>query len=140
MRFSIPFPYQHVLEADRAGSALIARLVILGRSSEDVDLYAMQPLLIELEDGFRQSPESGALKESHIGISTLIVEFAAVYFNETIATLLPEALEEILMDIVPRKVAIGAEDAEACIDDARASTSISNVNIDLHKPMRAWIY
>ena len=120
VRFTVPYPYQQVLHTDRTSSALIARLLVLGRSSDDIDLDVMQPLATDLEDGFRQSPESGALGETRLGISSVIVEFAAIYLNETIATLLPKGLEEILMDIFPRKVAVGADDAETCIKDARA--------------------
>ena len=120
VRFSVPYPYQEVLHIDRTSSALIARLMVLGRSSDDIDLDAMQPLAADLEDGFRQSPESNALGETRIGISSLVIEIAAGYLNETIATLLPVGLEQILLDIFPRKVAIGPEHAETCINDLRA--------------------
>ena len=120
VKFTIPFPYQEALQANRTSSPLIAKLVAHGRASGDVDLDALQPLHAELQNGFRLSPEYDALDNDRIDISSLICEFAATYLNNTIATLQSSDLEEILYDIVPRKVAYDASDAKACIEEARA--------------------
>ena len=120
VQFTVPFPFHQVLHGDLKGSELLASLMVHGRSSDDVDLDEIRPLYDELDEDFRQSPEGSVIGNGQIDISRLIVDFAANYLNETIATLLPEGLEEILLEIVPQKVSIGAEDAKGVIHSAHA--------------------
>jgi hypothetical protein len=48
------------------------------------------------------------------------MDFAADYFNATIATLGPRELREIVFDIIPRKVSIDASAASWIIEENRA--------------------
>ncbi|HQP37470.1 MAG TPA: hypothetical protein PLI95_19935, partial [Polyangiaceae bacterium] len=49
-----------------------------------------------------------------------VMDFAAGYFNSTIATLGPRELREIVFDIIPRKVSIDASAASWIIEENRA--------------------
>lgn len=64
------------------------------------------------------SPEAKALTD--VQSCHFVMNFAADYFNATIATLGPRELREIVFDIIPRKVSIDASAATWIIEENRA--------------------
>lgn len=112
---SLRAPYEQVIE--RPPFDLMADLFELGMQ-EDVDSEARADLEEELLHRFKESPEAQSLAE--VGFAPLFMDYAADYFNATIATLDAHELREILFDIVPRKVSIEAVAASGIIAEVRA--------------------
>lgn len=120
LTFTTPFPYQQVFTRDMGCSALIAQMMTIDRSSDEVELDSLRPFNEQLLQGYEQSPEAGMTDNQQVSITALIPEFAIDYMNATIATLQPDELHEILFDIVPSKVMIDVADARGVISDVRA--------------------
>jgi len=108
-------PHQPVVE--RLPVELMADLFELGMQ-EEVDDEARTDLEDELLERFEDSPEAQALAE--LSIAPLVLDYAANYYNATIATLDAHELREIVFDIVPRKVSIEAAAASGIIAELRA--------------------
>ncbi len=97
---------------------LLAELFELGRDGDEIDAEACRPLEDELVRRFAASPEAETLTD--IQACRFVMDFAASYFNATIATLSPSELREIVFDIIPRKVSIDASAASWIIEENRA--------------------
>lgn len=108
-------PHEQVIE--RPPFDLMADLFELGMQ-EEVDAESRADLEEELLTRFEDSPEAQALAE--VGFALLLMDYAADYFNATIATLDAHELREIVFDIVPRKVSIEAAAASGLIAELRA--------------------
>jgi hypothetical protein len=85
---------------------------------EEVDAESRADLEQELLARFEDSPEAQSLAE--VGFAPVFLDYAANYFNATIATLDAHELREIVFGIVPRKVSIGAAEASGIIAELRA--------------------
>jgi hypothetical protein len=85
---------------------------------EEVDDESRADLEEELLLRFEDSPEAQALAE--LSIAPLVLDYAASYFNATIATLDAHELREIVFGIIPRKVSIDAAAASGIIAELRA--------------------
>lgn len=66
-----------------------------------------------LLDGFAVSPEGAKVSDPYL--CRPVLDFAGGYFSQTIATLEADELEEIVFDIIPRKVSIQPGDARHVI-------------------------
>lgn len=108
-------PHQPVLE--RPPVQLMADLFEVGMQ-EEVDEESRADLEEELLLRFEDSPEAQALAE--LSIAPLVLDYAASYFNATIATLDAHELREIVFGIIPRKVSIDAAAASGIIAELRA--------------------
>ncbi len=97
---------------------ILADLAALANQDDVVDPEAREPLENELVRRFAASPEAKDLEE--IQACRFVMDFAADYFGETIATLRAASLREIIFDIIPRKVSIGASEARWIIEENRA--------------------
>jgi hypothetical protein len=97
---------------------LLADLFELAQDGDELDRDACAPLEEELVRRFAASPEGKELP--HLDACYFVMEFAASYFDATIATLEPEDLEEIVFEIIPKKVSIGASAARGLIEESRA--------------------
>jgi hypothetical protein len=95
---------------------VLADLFELGQ--DEFDAEARRPLEDELVRRFVASPEAKTLTD--IQSCHFVMDFAADYFNATIATLGPSELREIVFDIIPRKVSIDASAASWIIEGNRA--------------------
>jgi hypothetical protein len=76
----------------------------------------------ELERLFEESPEGQALRKEGIepGWSRMMIGFGMDYLGVTPPQISPDALQEILFDLFPRKVSAPAEDAPEIIRELRA--------------------
>lgn len=115
LEVSLRAPSEQVIE--RPPFDLMADLFELGMQ-EEVDSDARAELEDELLARFEDSPEAQSLAE--VGFAPLLMDYAADYFNATIATLDAHELREILFSIVPRKVSIEAAAASGTIAELRA--------------------
>jgi hypothetical protein len=97
---------------------VLADLSELGRHGDEIDAEARRPLEDELVRRFVTSPEAKAL--TGVQSCRVVMDFAADYFNATIATLGPRELRAIVFDIIPRKVSVDASAASWIIDENRA--------------------
>lgn len=95
---------------------VLADLFELGKDGDEIDAEARRPLEDALVRRFAASPEAKALTD--IQACQFVMDFAADYFNATIAT--PRELREIVFDIIPRKVSIEASAASWIIEENRA--------------------
>jgi len=93
-------------------------LSTLARDDGDIDPEVREPLEEELVRRFAASPEANDLDE--IQACRFVMDFAANYFGATIATLGSSELQEIIFDIIPRKVSIDASEARWIIEENRA--------------------
>ncbi len=108
-------PHEQVIE--RPPFDLMADLFEVGMQ-EEVDAESRADLEEELLARFEDSPEAQSLAE--VGFAPLFMDYAADYFNATIATLDAHELREIVFGIVPRKVSIDAAAASGVIAELRA--------------------
>lgn len=102
----------------RESNDVLANLFELGRDGAVIDPRARGPLEEELLRQFVASPEGKTLTE--VRACHFVLEYAAEYFNTTIATLGPSELREIVFDIVPRKVSVDASAASWIVEEIRA--------------------
>lgn len=114
-----PYPYVTVMRENGATDSLFAELLNLERTQEDMDWDQHDRLSTQLQAAYKASPEAKAIKTG-ASISTLLFDFSFNYLNCTVATLGPAKLEEILYEIIPRKVMMPASEAPAMIEDAQA--------------------
>ena len=114
-----PYPYETVMRENGATDSLLARFIVLERTQEEMSWDLHDKLSTQLEKNYQASPEARAIN-SAASISSLIMSFSFSYLNCTVATLCPGQLEEILYEIIPRKVMMPASEAPAMIEDARA--------------------
>lgn len=97
---------------------VLAGLFELGEDRDEIDGDARRLLEGELMRRFAASPEAKSLTD--IWSCHVLMDFAAGYFNATIATLGPQELREIVFDIIPRKMSIDASAASRIIEENRA--------------------
>ncbi len=108
-------PHEQVIE--RPPFDLMADLFEVGMQ-EEVDEDSRAELEEELLLRFEDSTEAQALAE--LSFAPLLMDYAASYFNATIATLDAHELRQIVFDIVPRKVSVEAAAASGIIAELRA--------------------
>ena len=107
--------------ASRSSPDLIAALFELGKDSDtidEVDEDARKALEGELLLRFVRSEEAKGLPAPHW--CELILNYAAGYLGMTVATLDAGDLQEIMFEIIPRKVSVAADAAPSIIAEARA--------------------
>lgn len=97
---------------------ILADLAALSRGDGEIDGDARQALEDELLRRFAASPEAKDLDEVHA--CGLVMDFGANYYGHTIATLGATELRELLFELIPRKVSIGASEAGFIVDEMRA--------------------
>jgi hypothetical protein len=96
----------------------MADLFDLAKDGEEIDRARREELEDELIQKFVESPEAKTLSDIHA--CHFVMDFAADYFGATIATLGPRELREIVFDIIPRKVSVGASVARPFVEELRA--------------------
>lgn len=115
---SLRAPYEPEPSEYKPPYDVLADLFELGQDGDEIDAEARRPLEDELVRRFVASPEAKALTD--VQSCHFVMDFAADYFNATIATLGPRELREIVFDIIPRKVSIDASAASWIIEENRA--------------------
>lgn len=115
---SLRVPYQRAADEYKPPYDGLEDLFELGQDGDEIDAEARTPLEDELVRRFVASPEAKTLTDAQS--CHFVMDFAADYFNATIATLGPIELREIVFDIIPSKVSIDASAASWIIEDNRA--------------------
>lgn len=111
-------PYDRAPVVHELLDQVFENLFELGQDGEEIYAKVRRPLEDEIMRRFAASPEAETLTE--VGLSRWLMDFAADYFNATIATLGAEGLREIVFEIIPRKVSIDASAAGEIIEEYRA--------------------
>ncbi len=114
-----PYPYETVMQENGASDSIFARLIAMERTRDEMDWDLHDALSTQLQERYLASPEARAI-DTAASVSTLIMSFSFNYLNCTVATLNPADLEQILYDIIPRKVMMPASEAVNMIEDAQA--------------------
>lgn len=73
----------------------------------------------ELLERFSESPEFAAIT-GEIGHVPVLLDYAATYCGVNLADISPDVLNELLFDIVPRKVSMSADQAPDMVAELRA--------------------
>jgi predicted pyridoxine 5'-phosphate oxidase superfamily flavin-nucleotide-binding protein len=115
---SLRVPYEREPSEYKRPHDMLAELFELGQDGDEIDAEARRRLEDELVRRFVASPEAKALPD--VSWCHLVMDFAADYFNATIATLGPRELRELVFDIIPRKVSVDASAASRIIEENRA--------------------
>ncbi|MDT8318910.1 MAG: hypothetical protein RQ826_00145 [Xanthomonadales bacterium] len=97
---------------------ILAALAELSLEGGEINPYARVPLEDELLRRFAAAPEAQGLED--IFAFRFVMNLAADYFSATIATLDPNELDELLFELVPRKVSIDASEAQLIVEECRA--------------------
>lgn len=103
-----------------ASGDLLARLATLPLDDYGaIDFDARKAVEAELLGRFGAAPEAKRLPDGP-DWSSAVMDLAARHFGETIATLEATELEEVVFELFPRKVSVGASEARAIIAELRA--------------------
>lgn len=97
---------------------ILADLAALAQDDEEIDPDAREALETRLLRRFAASPEAKDFRAAHA--CHLVMDLAANYFGQTIATLEATDLSEILFELIPRKVSIRASKARGIVEETRA--------------------
>ena len=131
VKLQAPYPYEEVMAANGATDSLIADLLRLERTSiGEPDWDKHNEITEQLETQYQQSIEAKSLN-SDVGVSSIIMSMAFNYLSSTIATLSPGELDEIIFELIPRKVMLPPSDAQHIIDDTRAFYRFLQANYQL---------
>lgn len=122
-------PYERVSGPYRPVHDLLAGLFDLAQAEDMIDPEERGPLEDELLCRFEASPEARGV--SDVQACRFVMDFAADYFGETVVTLGPSELREIIFQIIPRKVGIDASEARWIIEDNRAFYAFLKRECDL---------
>lgn len=101
-----------------ASDNVLVRMRELGRRRGEIDTDELEILEDELLSRFTASPEATAVDDGYE--CRLLMELSVVYFGETIATLRPAQLRDIVFEIIPRKVSVDPSQARPYIEQYRA--------------------
>ncbi len=111
-------PYERESGETWPSEVLLAELSELGKDESEIDPEARRSLEDEVMRRFVRAPEAKTLAD--VVSCHFVMDFAADYFNATIATLGPRELREIVFDIIPRELCIPPSAAHWLIHDNRA--------------------
>jgi hypothetical protein len=117
---------QDELDAD---DDLVTRLAGLALDSDEIDPDARGLLEDELLVRFAASPEGKDLEE--IDACRMVMDLAANHLGDTIATLGPTDLREVLFELIPLKVSIDASGARVIVEVTRALYTFLKREFDL---------
>lgn len=106
------------LERHREIDDPILGLIALESASDELDAEERAPLEIALMDEFAASPEGAVFNQ--LDTCGLVMDLAADYLGVTIAGLDADGLDEVLFEIMPRKVSIDPSEAPAIVEELRA--------------------
>lgn len=95
------------------------KISLLSQLPEHIAEKQYHELTTTLEDAFCKSPECAQLDEPG-GAAELIMLFSFNYMGCPVTQLAPGELEDILYDIIPRKVMIDVTEADSIVDDCIA--------------------
>ena len=118
VELTAPYPYQRAAENRYPPDSLMYPLHRLVELDDDFDEEPYEHFEA-LNAAFLESPE-GKPFQSSITLNDVIQTFAYNYFSTSVAHLGVVEFDEIMFDIVPRKVSIGSEDAKTVIESTRA--------------------
>lgn len=113
-----PYPFELGFASNDPSDTIMVQLAQLAHTVDEPDAEAHHELCDALQNLFFESPEG---KKCTDGVSVLspLMDFASMYQGATIATLQAGSLEEIVFEIVPRKVMVPPDYAKAIIAECR---------------------
>lgn len=115
---TVPFPFERAYKkVYRANSPMLALVALARSDTSDMDGYLQPADALEAE--FIASPE-GTPYTTGYSVVDLIQQFAWNYYRDTAPTLLATGLDEIIFDIIPRKVMVEPDDASDIIKSSQA--------------------
>jgi hypothetical protein len=97
---------------------LIAELANLPSDDGEIDQDSRKRLEAELLRRFAASPEASGLEE--IFAADFVMDLAANHLGRTIDSVEASDLHEVVFDLIPRKVSIGASEARSIVEELRA--------------------
>ena len=112
VKLALPFDEPQLHTGLLADLEALECTYVLGDDSEFGDLC--DALLTEFDD----APEAVGVQDRQA--SAHVMGFASSYFESSVASLSAEQLDEIVFEIIPRKVAVRASDAPEMIAELRA--------------------
>lgn len=120
--FDVTVAVLHEEEAIAGGESvpvdLMKAFAELPSDGDEIDSEARETLEDALLERFAESPEAEPLDV--IDTCSIVMGYAADYFGETIATMTPADLREIVFEILPRKLATEASAAGPIVAELRA--------------------
>jgi hypothetical protein len=121
MDVTLRAPYARAHVVFEGADDVLSGLAALARDHDEIDPHARELLEAELLRRFAASPEAGILEDiEDVGACRLVMDVAAGYVGQTIATLGPSDLRTILFEIIPRKVFVQPAEARSLVEALRA--------------------
>ncbi len=119
MEVTLFTPYDWASASNRPPSDVLGALYDLAKDSDGfLEPEDRGPLEDELVHAFANSREATGVED--FWPCHCVMDLAADYFDQTIATLGPSDLDELLFHLIPRKVSIDASAAGSVIDALRS--------------------
>lgn len=113
-----PYPFEKGYASKDPADTTMIQLALLAHTAAEPDAGTHNELCEALQELFFQSPEGKKCPDGP-SIVTPILHFAFMYQSATIATLQAGSLEEIVFEILPRKVMVPPDQAKAIIEECR---------------------
>lgn len=115
---TLRIPFERLRAAHDVSGDVLAKMAAISRQEGEIDYDALQAYEGELEARFAASPEGGPF--GGFDACGMVTQLAVTYLGETIASLGPAGLQEVLFDLFPRKASIQAARASDIVDELRA--------------------
>jgi hypothetical protein len=110
-----PSPFE---EVSAEAAALVEAFLALEDEDDELDAAAVVPLEDRLFDMFLAAPEGEHLET--VRAAEVVLEFARSHFGVNVFSIESSQLEEIVFEILPRKVMLDPGDARPIIEELRA--------------------
>jgi len=114
---SLRAPHERIVAPVEPGPGPLRELFQLAREG-DLEDDSRGPLEDELMRRFKAAPEGGV--HSDLQACRFVMDYAAMYLGQSVATLDAKGLREVVFTLIPRKVSIPASEADWIIDVVRA--------------------
>ncbi len=118
VEIAAPYPFEKGYASKDPSDTTMIELAQLAHSADDPDFGIHNDLCDTLQALFFESPE-GKKCANGSSMVTPLLHFAFSYQSATIATLQAGALEEVVFEIVPRKVMVQPDEAKRIIEEYR---------------------
>jgi hypothetical protein len=110
-----PSPFE---EVSAEAAALVEAFLALEDEDDELDAAAVVPLEHRLFDMFLAAPEGAHLET--VRAAEVLLEFGRSHFGVSVFSIESSQLEEIVFEILPRKVMLDPGDARPIIEELRA--------------------
>ncbi len=118
VEIAAPYPFENCYGAKDPFDSTMVELALLSHTADEPSYEANAEICEDLQALFFKSPEGKKCKGG-ASMVTPLLHFSFTYQSATIATLQAGSLEEIVFEIVPRKVMTPPDTARAIIEEYR---------------------